>query len=130
MSVTPFNAQMTVLLPPRRDLDQHLEECSKQLIRYNFSILCCDAVLPRKAMEHHVATSTEHSTEFLLQHMMKLTVLFNQMCAKSDKVISFRQTMWLAVKALQKESVAPCTIPFAWFHAMIIPQHTSPNVQI
>ena len=37
-------------------------------------------------MEHHVATSTEHSTEFLLQHVMKLTVLVNQMCAKSGKV--------------------------------------------
>ena len=81
-------------------------------------------------MERHVATSTEHSTEFLLQHVMKLTVLVNQMCAKSGKVMSLRQTMWLTVKALQKESVPPCTIPFEWFHAMMIPQHTSPNVQI
>ena len=69
--------------PSRRGFNQHLEECPEQLVRCKFSILGCDAVLPRKSMEHHIATSAEHSTEFLLQHVMKLTDLVSQLCAKS-----------------------------------------------
>ena len=34
-------------------------------------------------MESHIATSAEHSTEFFLQHVMKLTDLVSQLCAKN-----------------------------------------------
>ena len=87
--------------PSRRDLHQHLEECPEQLIRCKFSILGCDAVLPRKAMERHVATSTEHSTEFLLQHVTKLTALVSQMCTMSGVSNPLEQKTWLTNKVLQ-----------------------------
>ena len=88
----------------RKDLDQHLEECPEQLIRCKFSILGCDAKLPRKAMEHHIATSTEHSTELLLQHMTKLTVLVSQLCGKSGVSNSLEEKTWLTNKTLRQES--------------------------
>ena len=89
--------------PSRRGLDQHLEECPEQLVHCKFSMLGCDAVLPRKTMEHHVATSAEHSTEFLLQHMMKLTDLVSQLCAKSGVSNPLDQKTWLMNKFLRKE---------------------------
>ena len=100
--------------PSRKNLDQHLEECPEQLVRCKFSILGCDAVLPRKSMESHVATSAEHSTEFLLQHVMKMTVLFNQLCAKSGVSNLFEQ-MWLMNKILRKEPVPPWVIKMEGF---------------
>ena len=65
--------------PSRKDLNQHLEECPEQLVRCKFSMLSCDAVIPRKSMESHVATSAEHSTEFFLQHMVKVTDVFSEL---------------------------------------------------
>ena len=96
--------------PSRKNLDQHLEECPEQLVHCKFSILGCDAVLPRKSMESHFATSAEHSTEFLLEHMMKLTDLVNQLCAKSGVSNLFEQKMWLMKKVLRKEPVPPCIL--------------------
>ena len=89
--------------PSRRGLDQHLEECPEQLVRCKFSMLGCDAEIPRKAMERHVATSAEHSTEFLLQHVMKLTDLVSQLCAKSGVPNPLEQKTWLTNKVLRQE---------------------------
>ena len=89
--------------PSRRGFNQHLEECPEQLVRCKFSILGCNAVLPRKSMESHVATSAEHSTEFLLQHVMKLTDLVSQLCAKSGVSFPLEQKTWLTNKVLQQE---------------------------
>ena len=89
--------------PSRRDLHQHLEECPEQLIHCKFSILGCDAELPRKEMKHHVATSAEHSTEFLLQHVAKLSVLVSQLCAKSGVSNPLEEKTWLINKVLWKE---------------------------
>ena len=89
--------------PSRRGFNQHLEECPEQLVQCKFSMLGCDAVLPRNAMECHIATSSEHSTEFLLQHMMKLTVLFNQLCAKSGVSNPLEQKTWLTNIVLRQE---------------------------
>ena len=102
--------------PSRRGFSQHLEECPEQLVSCKFSILGCDAVLPRKSMESHVATSAEHSTEFLLQHMMKMTVLFNQLCAKSGVPNPLDQKTWLMNKILQKEPIPPWVIKIVGFH--------------
>ena len=101
--------------PSRRDLNQHLEECPEQFVYCKFSILGCDAVLPRKAMESHIATSTEHSTEFILQHMMKLTVLFNQLCAKNGMSNPLEQKTWLMNKIFQKQPVPPWVIKMEGF---------------
>ena len=101
--------------PSRRGLDQHLEECPEQVVRCRFSILGCDAVLPRKAIERHVATSAEHSTEFLLQHMMKLTDLVSQLCAKSGVSNPLEQKTWLMNKVLQMEPVPPWVITMTGF---------------
>ena len=54
-------------------------------------------------MKRHVATSTEHSTEFLLQHVMKLTVLFNQMCASSGVSNPLEEKMWLTNIVIRQE---------------------------
>ena len=89
--------------PSRGGLDQHLEECPEQLVQCKFSMLGCDAVLPRKAMENHVATSAEHSTEFFLQHVMKLTDLVSQLCAKSGVSNPLEQKTWLTNKVLRQE---------------------------
>ena len=89
--------------PSRKGLDQHLKECPEQLVQCKFSMLGCDAVLPRKAIELHVATSAEHSTEFLLQHVMKLTYLVSQLCAKSGVSNPLEQKMWLMNKVLRQE---------------------------
>ena len=101
--------------PSRRDFDQHLEECPEQLIRCKFSILGCDAVLPRKAMEHHIVSSTEHSREFLLDHVMRLTVLFSQLCAKSGVSNPLEEETWLTNKVLRKEPVPPWVIQVTRF---------------
>ena len=89
--------------PSRRGLDQHLEECPEQLVHCRFSILGCGAELPRKKMESHVATSAEHSTEFLLQHVVKLTVLFSQLCTKSGVSNPLEEKSWLTNKVLRQE---------------------------
>ena len=89
--------------PSRNDLDQHLDECPEQLVCCKFSILGCDAQLPRKAMERHIATAEEHSTEFLLQHVMRLTVLVSQLCAKSGVPMAFEQKKWLKNEVLRQE---------------------------
>jgi len=89
--------------PSRRGFNQHLEECPEQLVHCKFSMLGCDAVLPRKSLESHVATSAEHSTEFLLQHMMKLTDLVSQLCAKTGLSNPLDQKTWLTNKFLRKE---------------------------
>ena len=89
--------------PSRRGLNQHLEECPEQLVQCKFSMLGCDAVLLRKAMESHIATSAEHSTEFLLQHIMKLTDLVSQLCAKSGVSNPLDQKTWLTNKVLRQE---------------------------
>ena len=89
--------------PSRRDLNQHLEECPEQLVDCKFSILGCDAVLPRKSINSHVAISAEHSTEFLLQHVMKLTALVSQLCAKSGVWNPLEQKTWLTNKLLWQE---------------------------
>ena len=102
--------------PSRRDLHQHLEECPEQLIRCKFSILGCDVVLPRKAMERHVATSTEHSTESLLQHMKKLTALVSQLCARSGVSNPLEEKTWLMNKTLQREPVSPWVFKMTGFH--------------
>ena len=101
--------------PSRRGFNQHLEECPEQLVHCKFSILGCDAVLPRKSMESHVATSAEHSTEFLLQHVVKLTDLVSQLCAKSGVSNSLEQKTWLMNKILQKEPVPPWVIKMEGF---------------
>ena len=101
--------------PSRRGLDQHLEECPEQLVHCKFSIVSCDAVIPRKAMEHHIATSAEHSTEFLLQHVMKLTDFVSQLCAKSGVSNPFEQKTWLTNKILQKEPIPPWVIKMEGF---------------
>ena len=100
--------------PSRRGLDQHLEECSEQLVHCKFSILGCDAVLPRKTMERHIGTSAEHSTAFLLQHMMKLTDLVSQLCTKNC-VWNPLEKMWLMNKVLQKEPIPPWVIKMEGF---------------
>ena len=99
--------------PSRKVLDQHLDECPEQLVRCKFSILGCDAELPRKAMKHHVATAEEHSTEFLLQHVMRLTVLVSQLCAKSGVPMPLEQKKWLQNMSLRKEP--PCVIKMKGF---------------
>ena len=101
--------------PSRRGFNQHLEECPEQLVQCKFSILGCDAVLPRKSMEHHLASSAEHSTEFLLQHMMKLTDLVSQLCAKNCVWNPLEQKTWLMNKILQKEPVPPWVIKMEGF---------------
>ena len=93
--------------PSRKNLDKHLDECPNQLIHCKFSILGCDVELPRKEMNRHIATSEEHSTEFLLQHVMKLTVLVSQLCAKSGVPMPLEQKSWLQNKVLQKERLPP-----------------------
>ena len=103
--------------PSRRGFSQHLEECPEQLVYCKFSMLGCDAVLPRKSMEHHIATSPEHSTEFLLQHIMMLTDLVSQLCAKSGVSNSLEQKTWLMNKILQKEPVPPWVIKMEGFQA-------------
>ena len=102
-------------VPSCRGLDQHLEECPEQVVRCKFSMLGCDAVLPRKSMESHIATSAEHSTEFLLQHVVKLTDLVTQLCAKSDVSNPLEQKTWLKNKVLQKEPVPPWVIRMEGF---------------
>ena len=101
--------------PSRKSLDKHLNECPDQLIRCKFSILGCDVELPRKEMDHHIATSEEHSTEFLLQHVMKLTVLVSQLCAKSGAPMSLEQKTWLQNKVLRKEPLPPCVFRMEGF---------------
>ena len=101
--------------PSRRGFSQHLEECPEQLVRCKFSILGCNAVLARKSMEHHIATSPEHSTEFLLQHIKMLTDLVSQLCAKSGVSNSLEQKTWLMNKILQKEPVPPWVIKMEGF---------------
>ena len=93
--------------PSRKYLDLHLDECPEQLIRCKFSILGCDVELPRKEMNRHIATSEEHSTDFLLQHVMKLTVLVSQLCAKSGVPMPLEQRTWLQNKVLRKEPLPP-----------------------
>ena len=93
--------------PSRKSLDKHLNECPDQLICCKFSILGCHVELPRKEMDRHIATSEEHSTEFLLQHVMKLTVLVSQLCAKSGAPMPLEQKTWLQNKVLQKEPLPP-----------------------
>jgi len=80
-----------------------------------FSILGCDAVLPRKSLESHVATSAEHYTEFLLQHVVKLTVLFNQLCAKSSVWNPLEEKTWLMNKVLRKEPLPPWVLKMTGF---------------
>ena len=99
--------------PSRRGLDQHLEECPEQLVQCKFSMLGCDAVLPRKAMEHHVASSAEHSTEFFLQHVVKLTDLVSQLCAKTCVSNPLDQKTWLRNTFLRKEP--PLTVKMTGF---------------
>ena len=89
--------------PSRRGLNRHLEECPEQLVRCKFSIRGCNAVLPRKSLERHIATSAEHSTEFLLQHVMKLTELVSQLCTKSSVSNPLEQKKWLTNKVLLQE---------------------------
>ena len=94
-------------VPSRKSLDKHLDKCPEQLIHCKFSILGCDVELPRKEMSRHIATSEEHSTDFLLQHVMKLTVLVSQLCAKSGVPMSLEQKTWLQNKVLRKEPLPP-----------------------
>ena len=101
--------------PSRRGFNQHLEECPEQLVHCKFSILGCDAVLPRKSMESHIATSAEHSTEFLLQHVMMLTDLVSQLCTKSRVLNPLDRKMWLMNKILQKEPVPSWVIKMEGF---------------
>ena len=101
--------------PSRRGFNQHLEECPEQLVHCKFSILGCDAVLPRKSMESHVASTAEHSTEFLLQHVMKLTDLVSQLCTKSRVLNPLDRKMWLMNKILQKEPVPSWVIKMEGF---------------
>ena len=89
--------------PSCKNLNQHLEECPEQLVGCKFSILGCDAVIPRKSLESHVATSAEHSTEFLLQHVVKLTVLVSQLCAKSGVWNPLEQKTWLSNNVIRQE---------------------------
>ena len=93
--------------PSRKNLDKHLEDCPDQLIHCKFSILGCDVELPRKEMDRHIATSEKHSTEFHLQHVMKLTVLVSQVCAKSGVPMPLEQKAWLQNKVLRKEPLPP-----------------------
>ena len=102
--------------PSRRGLDQHLEECPEQRVHCKFSMLGCDAVVPRKTMERHVATSAEHSTENLLQHVMKLTDLVSQLCAKSDVLNPLEQKTWLMNKDLRQEP--PWVVKMTGFQEM------------
>ena len=69
-------------------------------------------------MERHVATSTEHSTEFLLQHVMKLTVLVSQMCARSGVLNPLEQKTWLTNKTLRREP--PWVIKMTGFQEIIM----------
>ena len=101
--------------PSRKGLEQHLEKCPEQVVRCRFSMLGCDVMLPRKAIESHVATSAEHSTEFLLQHVMKLTDLVSQLCAKSGVLNPLDQKMWLKNMVLRKEPVPPWVIKMEGF---------------
>ena len=50
---------------------------NRELIHCEFSTLGCHVELSQNEMDHHIATSEEHSTEFLLQLVMKLTVLMS-----------------------------------------------------
>ena len=54
-------------------------------------------------MESHVATSAEHSTEFLLQHVLKLTDLVSQLCAQTGVLNLLEQKTWLTNKVLRQE---------------------------
>ena len=54
-------------------------------------------------MEHHVAISAEHSTELLLQHVLRLTVLVSQMCGKSGEPNPLEEMTWLTNKFLRQE---------------------------
>ena len=101
--------------PSRKDLDRHLDECPEQLVHCKFSILGCDVELPRKAMERHIATAEEHSTEFLLQHVMRLTVLVSQLCAKSSVPMPLEQKKWLQNEVLRKQPVPPWVIKMERF---------------
>ena len=101
--------------PTRKFLYQHLDKCPEQLVRCKFSILGCDVELPRKAMERHLATAEKHSTEFLLQHVMKLTVLVSQLCAKSGVPMPLEQKKWLQNEVLQKEPVPPWVVKMEGF---------------
>ena len=66
-------------------------------------------------MEHHIATSAEHSTEFLLQHMMMLTDLVSQLCTKSGVANSLEHKTWMMNKTLQKKPVPPWVIKMEGF---------------
>ena len=66
-------------------------------------ILLSSPSSPPKAMQSHVATSAEHSTEFLLQHVMKLTDLVSQLCAKSGVLNPLQQKTWLTNKVIRRE---------------------------
>ena len=101
--------------PSRKGLNQHLEECPEQLVHCRFSMFSCGVERPRKSMESHVAASAEHSTEFLLQHMMKLTDLVSQLCAKSGVSNPLHQKTWLMNKFLRKEPVPPWVIKMEGF---------------
>ena len=101
--------------PSRKFLYQHLDDCPEQLVRCKFSILGCDVELPRKAMERHLATAEKHSTEFLLQHVMKLTVLVSQLCAKSGVPMPLEQKKWLQNEVLRKEPVPPWVVKMEGF---------------
>ena len=89
--------------PSRRSLNQHLEKCPEQVVRCKFSMLGCDAEIPRKEMKRHIATSSEHSTEFLLQHVVKLTDLVSQLCAKSGVSNPLEQKTWLMNNVIRQE---------------------------
>ena len=93
--------------PSRKSLNKHLDECPDQRICCKFSVLGCHVELPREEMDRHIATSEEHSTEFLLQHVMKLTVLVSQLCAKSGVPMPLEQKTWLQNKVLRKEPLPP-----------------------
>ena len=54
-------------------------------------------------MKHHVATSAEHSTEFLLQHVVKLTDLVSQLCAQSGVPNPIKQKTWFINKVFRQE---------------------------
>ena len=101
--------------PSRKDLDRHLDECPEQLVHCKFLILGCDVELPRKAMECHIATAEEHSTEFLLQHVMRLTVLVSQLCAKSGVPMPLEQKTWLQNEVLRKQPVPPWVVKMERF---------------
>ena len=89
--------------PSRKDLDQHLDVCPEQLVCCKFSILGCNVELPRNAMEFHLAEAEEHSTEFLLQHVMRLTVLVSMLLVKNGVPMPLEQKQWLKNEVLRRE---------------------------